>query len=388
MAEGSAAVRAGPRASPGVPDVSMALGGTVSSHALWYLSRGCGLVVLVLLTLTLALGLVTTVRWRTPHWPRFATADLHRNLSLLAVVFLAVHVASAVLDTYTSIKIVDAFVPFVGTYRPLWLGLGALALDLMLALIITSLLRGRIGPRTWRAIHATAYAMWPVAMLHAVGTGSDVHALWVLALYVLCAALVLAAFVWRMVANAPRQRGLRAAGIGGGILVPLLLAGFTVSGPLATGWAKRAGTPSSQLHHTAGARSPRSGSNSSAGASATALSLPFSGSFTGTVAQSQPNSLGQVAVRIAGRIRTTSGALANLVITLDGQALSSGGVAMTSSQVTLVSAGGASYSGQINALTGGQITMELTDTSGNPLQLTLNVNLSGSSATGTVSGQA
>ncbi len=158
----------------------------MTGSALWYLARGTGVVSLALLTATVVLGLTSVTRWRSAYWPRFVTVSLHRNLSLLSVVFLAVHIGSSVLDTYTSISLTDAVVPFVGTYRPFWLGLGAVAFDLILALIVTSLVRVRLGLRTWRAVHWLAYVAWPVAVVHGLGTGTDARQRWMQMFTLLC----------------------------------------------------------------------------------------------------------------------------------------------------------------------------------------------------------
>ena len=87
-------------------------------------------------------------RWHSARWPRFPSAGLHRNLTLLAIAFVAVHVVTTVADGYAPIGSADAFIPFVSPYRPVWLGLGAVAFDLLLALVLTSLLRARIGYRS------------------------------------------------------------------------------------------------------------------------------------------------------------------------------------------------------------------------------------------------
>ena len=123
-----------------------------SSTPLWYTTRATGLVALVLLTAGMCAGLLTSVRFERPAWPRFVTLALHRNLSLLALAFTVLHVLTTVLDSFVSIPLVDAFIPFVGSYRPFWLGLGAVSFDLLLALVITSLLRARMNLRSWRLV--------------------------------------------------------------------------------------------------------------------------------------------------------------------------------------------------------------------------------------------
>jgi methionine sulfoxide reductase heme-binding subunit len=135
----------------------------------WYLTRSTGAVALLLLSVAVALGVADVRRFSTPSWPRFVVDALHRNVSLLALVFLVLHILTAALDSFTSISLVAAFVPFVGSYRPFWLGLGAVAFDLLLAVILTSMMRARVGPRAWRATHWLVYACWPVALLHTLG---------------------------------------------------------------------------------------------------------------------------------------------------------------------------------------------------------------------------
>jgi methionine sulfoxide reductase heme-binding subunit len=155
----------------------------------WYLTRGTGAASLVLLTLTLVLGIANVRRWTPRGLQRFVVDDLHRTLGLLVVVLLGIHVATSVLSSYVSVSAIDALVPFVGSYHPFWLGFGALALDLLAALIVTSLLRARIGLRAWRAVHWAAYACWPVAVIHGIGMGTDASG-WLLWLTIGCATLV------------------------------------------------------------------------------------------------------------------------------------------------------------------------------------------------------
>jgi methionine sulfoxide reductase heme-binding subunit len=172
--------------------------GITSSTALWYASRATGVVSLVLLTVVVLLGIMVNRRGQLPGLPRFATTSLHRSMSLLAVAFIAVHVVTAIADPYVTIGIAAAVIPFTSPYKPLWLGLGAIALDLIIALIVTSLARARIGRRAWRAVHWLAYACWPVAVLHGIGSGTDMRAGWLLALTTGCAAVVLGAACWRI----------------------------------------------------------------------------------------------------------------------------------------------------------------------------------------------
>ena len=101
------------------------MSGINSSTALWYASRATGVVALLLLTAVLLLGLLVTRQGRLPGLPRFAVTGLHRNLSLIAVVFVALHVLTAVADSYVNIPLASAIVPLASPYERLWLGLGA-----------------------------------------------------------------------------------------------------------------------------------------------------------------------------------------------------------------------------------------------------------------------
>jgi DMSO/TMAO reductase YedYZ heme-binding membrane subunit len=179
---------------------------SIDTHGpgLWYVTRATGLVALLLLTVSVLLGLLTAGRFSSQRWPRFLTQGLHRNVSLLVLVFLALHIAGTVLDTYTSISLTAAFVPFASTYKAGWLSLGAVALDLLLALVITSLARDRLGYRAWRRLHWLAYACWPVAVAHGLGIGTDRSLTWVIALTLGCVGGVVAVLAWRIVALAVR----------------------------------------------------------------------------------------------------------------------------------------------------------------------------------------
>ncbi len=179
----------------------------------WFVSRAAGLVSLVLLTTTVVLGITGKVRVALPGLPRFVLAHLHRNLSLLTVLFLGVHVSTAVIDPFAGIRWVDTVVPFLSGYRTFWLGLGVVALELLAALVLTSVLRARIGLRAWRAVHWAAYACWPVAVVHGLGMGGpDSRTPWVLVLTVGCVALVAGALVRRMFGDRADEHGFVEAG--------------------------------------------------------------------------------------------------------------------------------------------------------------------------------
>jgi len=180
-----------------------------SGPGLWYATRAAGLVTLLLLTASVLLGVLTAGRFASPRWPRFLTAGLHRNLSLLALAFVVLHLGTTVLDSYTSIQLSAAFIPFISGYKRIWLGLGAIALDLLIAVLATSLLRTRLGYRAWRLAHWCGYACWPVAVAHGAGAGTDSRTSWAAAMTVGCVAAVAAAVAWRLLQRWPERRVLR-----------------------------------------------------------------------------------------------------------------------------------------------------------------------------------
>jgi sulfoxide reductase heme-binding subunit YedZ len=184
------------------------------STALWYASRSTGVVSLLLLSLVLVIGMLVNRQGRLPGLPAFAVTGLHRNLSLLAVAFVAGHVLTAVADPYVTIRLISVIVPFTAGYEPFWLGLGAVALDLLLALIVTSLIRARLSRRVWRGVHWLAYAAWPVAFSHGLGASPDMRSGGLRALAVACGLTVAGALLWRAV-HALRQvpRARRAAAV-------------------------------------------------------------------------------------------------------------------------------------------------------------------------------
>jgi sulfoxide reductase heme-binding subunit YedZ len=215
--------------------------GTSGPSLLWYTTRATGVVALILLTFAVALGIAGTARLEARAMPRVVRSGLHRNVSLVAVAFVAVHILTAVLDPYAGIGFTSAVIPFSSAYRPLWLSLGTVAFDMLLAIVISSLIRTWLPYRGWRAVHWLAYACWPVALWHGLGTGTDSRLSWLLLLDAVCVLVVAAAVGWRLRLS-PRT-DLRKVGFvatAGFVLATIV---FVAIGPSQPGWARRAGTP-------------------------------------------------------------------------------------------------------------------------------------------------
>ncbi len=170
------------------------------TQALWAFGRGSGVAALVVLTVAVVVGIAAR-SGRAIALPRSAIADLHRGASLIACALVAIHVLSLLADPDAQLRLTDIVVPFAADYRPVWMGLGTVAVDLLIAVVVSALLRHRLGPRTFRVIHWAAYGLWPVALIHALGTGTDAARPWMLATAGICIVAVAAAVTWRTAAD-------------------------------------------------------------------------------------------------------------------------------------------------------------------------------------------
>ncbi len=379
--------------------MSLAPGATLGPSAYWYLARGTGAVALVLLTASVVIGILGSVRFVAERWPRFAIDAVHRDVSLLVLVVLVIHIVTSVLDGFAPITLLDGVIPWGSPYRPLWLGLGALSFDLLVAIAITSLVRRRLGYGAWRAVHWLAYASWPVAVLHGLGTGSDVKQWWMLALTVVCIMAVLIA-VWLRIAHVGSDHaGLRAPATALAVITPIGLMIFTLAGPLQRGWAKRAGTPASLLgggsgsgaggsgSGTGGSGSGTGGSGSGAGGSgggASSISSPFTANLSGSVRESSApgGAVVDLSTSVSGQVR------GRFRVRIVGEPIGDG-LSMTGSQVDLALAGVPSVlQGTIDDLRGTEFTARLADSQGSVVDLraVLQINNQNNTVTGTLSG--
>jgi ferric reductase like protein len=360
---------------------------TLGPSAYWYLTRSTGAVALVLLTVSVILGILGSLRFSVaPRWPRFAIDALHRDISLLVIVLVVLHVITTVLDGFAPVSLIDGLIPFISTYRPLWLGLGTLSFDLLIALVITSLVRRRLGYRSWRAVHWLAYASWPVAVLHGLGTGTDVKSWWMLLLTVACLAAVVVAVLARLARTVSAGPGIRTGATALSVVTPLGIAIFTLAGPLQKGWAKKAGTPATLLGVPSGAVRPAALRTTPARTTAKGpLDHPFSATLSGTASQS---AAGNGAI-IALSLSLGGGATGQMRVRLGGAPLPEGGLQLTGSQVDLTGPGMPSAMvGQVVSLSGGQLAARVRDASGSvvDLHVSLSIDQNSGAVTGSVTG--
>ncbi len=353
---------------------------TLGPSAYWYLARGTGAVSLVLLTASVVIGILGSLRVSADRWPRFAVDTVHRDVSLLVIVVLAGHIVTSVLDSFAPIALTASVIPFISSYRPLWLGLGALSFDLLLALVITSLVRRRLGYQRWRVVHWLAYASWPVAVLHGLGTGSDTKIWWMLVLTAACVAAVVVAVCVRIARADPGFAGLGRLAVALSVATPIGLIAFTLLGPLAHGWARRAGTPTNLLPKTpvpVAAVVP----TSSRVAPRTSSPKAFSALLAGSVTQGEVP--GGAVIDLNLRLR--GGARGRLRVRLGGSPIPGGGLSMTGSQVDLIANGLPSVmEGQISSLAGQEFVARVLGSSG--AALTLHGRLQIDSQSGSVTG--
>jgi len=208
-----------------------------SSPLDWYVTRAAGIVAYILLTAVVVAG-VTTASRRRPPLPRFAMVDIHRFASLLAGVFVTVHVAAIAIDAFLPFSIGQLVVPFTSTYRPVWVGLGIVATELLIALAVSNRLRHRLGASIWKRLHFLNFVVWIAATVHGMGAGTDARSPWAVMTYAAAVGAVTTACALR-VSRAHPLSWARAAPLG------LLLAAAGAGGALALSPARSTASPAS-----------------------------------------------------------------------------------------------------------------------------------------------
>jgi hypothetical protein len=271
-----------------------------------------------------------------------------------------------VIDSFSPIRWLDAVVPFVSAYRPVWLGLGAVAFDLLIALVVTSLVRVRLGYRSWRAVHWLAYACWPVSVVHGLGTGSDTRAVWMLAIDAIAIGAVIGAVAWRVGRLRPARVIPRLAAVGASVACTAGVVLWLFAGPLQPGWASAAGTPVSLLH---GGKT-LSAVVGSTGASIEPLAFPAKANLNGTTQETNRDGVVTLDIRA-----TSSGSTPlDIEIGLRGQSNGSG-LAVNEGAIRLGTADDpARYQGSV-AIDNGQIRARLTDAAGSVVDVTITLQI-------------
>lgn len=170
---------------------------TQAPSVLWYFARAAGFVSLLLLAASVCVGIALALRLRSPRFPMFLTEGLHRYLSTVLLVFVTIHVVTLLLDPFARFSLADMLIPFASKYRTLWMALGITAAELTVALALSVYVRRWIGYKAWRVIHYGTYSLFPLGILHGLGTGTDTRSWWGLAIYAVTGVAVVAMVFWR-----------------------------------------------------------------------------------------------------------------------------------------------------------------------------------------------
>ncbi len=142
-------------------------------QALWYVTRAAGIIAYLLLWLSTVWGLAVTSKIFDPLLARAFTYDMHQFISLLGIVFTAVHVVVLVADRYLPFSIAQVLIPFIAPYRPVWVGFGIIGLYLTLLVTVTFYIRQYIGQKSFRVIHYASFAGYLAVTLHGLMAGTD-----------------------------------------------------------------------------------------------------------------------------------------------------------------------------------------------------------------------
>ena len=201
-----------------------------SSPVDWYAARAAGIVAYLLLSATVVLGISMAGKKKLHRWPRFAIEDVHRFGGILVGSFVVIHIVTIAIDSWLPFSIASIIVPFTSAYKPIWVGLGIVAAELLLALAVTNRLRNsRLSYRFWRRAHYLNFAVWGGATLHSLGSGTDRSTPWLIALEAASIAFVTGAITWRLTARRLQASHLRgvsmAASLTTGAIAVLLVTG-------------------------------------------------------------------------------------------------------------------------------------------------------------------
>lgn len=347
----------------------------VSISPLWYISRSAGFVGLALLGLIGVLGIITAGNLHFGRGSRFVAPEVHRSLSLFAIVILAIHVGAAVLDKYSRIGFKDIFIPFVSQYRPIWIGIGAIAVDLGIAVLLTSLVRVKMGYKSWKVVHWLTYPVFALSIIHGLGSGSDSSILLGKVVYIAVGGLLLVGVFIRLASTKDLAKHKKVFLAFTTIAIPVVVISWAFVGPFTTSWPSRAqgGLRQAVL---ASAQVPVARKTSQVSSAPFILPVGYTSQWKGNVEESPTNSQGELAIRLLGNLSASKGYEFSIVLIGTPQ---DGGVSMASSIVEIANPTGTTvYKGTVTSLSGSTIVCSLSDSTGNDVTLTAVLNLSSS----------
>ena len=249
----------------------------------WDIARIGGFTAYGLMLASVVIGLVLSLRWKSVRYPRFVTNELHRFVTLLALVFSVVHGVAVAIDPFIKLSLPELLVPLISHYRPVWMAFGIVAGDLLLAIYLSERIRSRIGYDWWRRFHTLAFVVYVFVTIHGLGTGSDARTPWAIALYVGGAIIVGSLLAWRLWPTGAVGR-LRPALLVGAAGTVLAIGAWAGTGPLAPGWAAAAGSVATPPPVAAAAVA-----RPTAAPATTRIELPFQATLNGSATQTDAN---------------------------------------------------------------------------------------------------
>lgn len=368
----------------------------------WDIARSGGFMSYILLTISVVIGLMLSLKWQTVQWPRMINSAMHNYITLISAIFMVVHVIAVTIDPFTKFGLNEVLIPFISHYRPTWIAYGILSLYLGIAIGISTLLRSRIGYKTWRAIHVSTILIFAMATVHGLGTGSDTQTSWAMAIYGVSTLLVGSLTILRF------MRPLNAQGKAHPVLASFtalgILAGvfWASAGPARAGWnlyANNGNGSGARIGLASAASTTQATNTSSASATQVPTATPavdptqvFTAALQGTYTQGNPDAFGAVTLTLH---MTMPGSQGNVDIVMHGQVVSGddddggggGRISITDTQVTMGLAGAnpMTYQGQVTQMnTGSQwhLQAQLNTANGTPqnlsVKLILNIGNSGS----------
>lgn len=363
----------------------------------WDTARAGGFTAYLLVTLSVLLGLALSMRWQLRAWPRLISYELHVWITNLSFVFLGIHILASWIDPFTRFGLGELLLPFVSHYRPFWMALGIVALYLSLAVTLSLFIRKQIGYTWWLRLHELSFAVWGLATIHGLATGSDTRTLWGIELYIVAAVLVCGLLCVRLlqpVAPGGRIHPVWAGAVAASLVVAIL---WTAAGPLRPGWNTIAnnGNGSGGIAQAAGSATatPTTPSATNGGSP---FSQPFTDAVQGTLSQQADANTGQPVLLYDLTMTSASDDSAQGVLRIQLWEQNSGGgdddngtISITATQVTLSDTTDTPlYQGQLAALDGGHMVARLdaTQSGGPSIQLTIDVQSADGTVTGSVSG--
>ena len=189
-------------------------GADPTEHVFWLASRAVGVVAMILLSASVALGLLLSGRTiRRPGAPAWLK-HLHEATALTALVAIVAHGALLIGDDFLRPGVAGVVLPFHLAGQPVWTGVGVVAGWLAVLLGLSFYARRRIGVGVWRWLHRWTLAAYLLALAHALGSGSDSGSWWMLAVIGACVAPVIFALTLRLLPGPPAAGRVSSPAVG------------------------------------------------------------------------------------------------------------------------------------------------------------------------------